>query len=428
MKTLMALFSRQEKEEDSAAVYRSVAEALSFSRFSTTYTDLANYKISNRISDISNQINSLSAAAQQLMASIEEINAAIQNANGMQEAINISVENAREVLNDTLSRLDTAQKSVHELNDVFKELDEKISRIGKTVEVIDDITSQTDILALNATIEAARAGEAGRGFAVVAEEIRKLADETKKSSDEIKSITHQILEKMEATLQVYNKSAESITQSISATNELKDPFATIEQNIDMMTATLQELGSATEQQTNATNEMALKTDNVYRNINFTDEIAADTGEHTALSKEVYQKAWETVTKDKNYQKVGLIGFLAERIIDHALWLEKVISVLSDKQTITEELSDHNKCKLGQWYYGEGANVMKEYPAHIQQLFKDLEEPHRLVHLYGREAVYYHQQGNEEESFKQVLNLTNTSKEIISTFMKLMFEITKHDEN
>jgi Methyl-accepting chemotaxis protein (MCP) signalling domain len=58
-------------------------------------------------------------------------------------------------------------------------------QIGKLVNIIEGISTQTNLLGLNASIEAARSGDAGKGFGVVASEIRKLSDHTKEAAGTI---------------------------------------------------------------------------------------------------------------------------------------------------------------------------------------------------------------------------------------------------
>jgi methyl-accepting chemotaxis protein len=66
-------------------------------------------------------------------------------------------------------------------------LDRESKEIGKLVDGITRIASQTDLLALNAAIEAARAGQHGLGFRVVAGEVRKLAEQSARSAEEVRA-------------------------------------------------------------------------------------------------------------------------------------------------------------------------------------------------------------------------------------------------
>ncbi|MCS7459520.1 methyl-accepting chemotaxis protein [Paenibacillus doosanensis] len=81
---------------------------------------------------------------------------------------------------------------VAETNRTILTFMETTQQIKNVLQVIEEISNQTNLLSLNASIEAARVGEHGKGFAVVAGEIRKLADITRKSTEEIHGTVQQI--------------------------------------------------------------------------------------------------------------------------------------------------------------------------------------------------------------------------------------------
>jgi methyl-accepting chemotaxis protein len=95
------------------------------------------------------------------------------------------------------------------------------------LQIIKNISGQTNLLGLNAAIEAARVGEQGRGFAVVADEIRKLAVNSALSVKKIADIIKIIQVDSEHNLQELGHVEEMSAQIAAAISCVAESIQTI---------------------------------------------------------------------------------------------------------------------------------------------------------------------------------------------------------
>lgn len=145
--------------------------------------------------------------------------------------------NASESMNLVLTSSHTSSAIIEEMIVQVKATNEAIASISKAVELISDITSQTNLLSLNASIEAARAGQAGRGFAVVATEIKQLADQSSQGAAAIKNIVDDILEKSNKSVELTERMRTLAEKEQADIGSAKTGFDTLSQIIEANVAT-----------------------------------------------------------------------------------------------------------------------------------------------------------------------------------------------
>jgi twitching motility protein PilJ len=172
--------------------------------------------ISNRLYESSQrqskEIQAASASVLQMVQSINEVSAsAAQSARVAQQSLT-AAEKGGAAVQDQIAGMNDIRSQIQETSKRIKRLGESSLEIGEIVELISDITEQTNVLALNAAIQAASAGEAGRGFTVVAEEVQRLAERSGEATKQIEAIVKTIQADTQDAVSAMERSTQGVVE------------------------------------------------------------------------------------------------------------------------------------------------------------------------------------------------------------------------
>ncbi|HKA43709.1 MAG TPA: methyl-accepting chemotaxis protein [Burkholderiales bacterium] len=152
-----------------------------------------------------------------------------------------AVQNAIRGMNDIRDQIQETSKRI-------KRLGESSQEIGEIVQLISDITEQTNVLALNAAIQAASAGEAGRGFTVVAEEVQRLAERSGEATKHIGAIVKSIQRDTQDAVDAMERSTQGVVEGTKTADEADRALREISQVSNQLSELISSISNATQRQ------------------------------------------------------------------------------------------------------------------------------------------------------------------------------------
>lgn len=205
--------------------------------------------------EVSTTMSELLATSRQIAESAQRVARIAEETAGGARSGDQTVQRAQEAIGGIKRQMDLV---VGHMLDLGK----KSQQAGSILELINELSEQTNILAINASIEAAGAGDAGKRFAVVADEIRKLADRVGGSTKEIRTLIEDIRAAVNTTVMATEVGTKSVDAGTRQFTDVTTSFRQIAGLVGTTTEAAREIELSTKQQATAVEQVNVALSNV----------------------------------------------------------------------------------------------------------------------------------------------------------------------
>lgn len=182
-----------------------------------------------------------------------------------------------------------------------EKLKDNTSSIHKILELMSEITHQTNVLSINATIEAARAGAAGSGFMVVANEVRNLADRSKESIQTVGAMILDIRTEVQGSVDALTAASPLFDEQLHSVQEAQGVFENVRNEMDTLLSEISESTHAVE--TLIDSQLTL-TDSISEASSIVQETSAATEEVASMSSEQFKVSEKLVALSSRLEELS----------------------------------------------------------------------------------------------------------------------------
>ncbi len=203
----------------------------------SVYNQSTQERALEHLENTNQSLSKLSSSMQDIGGSAEEMSSSVNTIASAIEQMSASLLEVAKGAGQAASIAQRAESNASKTREIVDNLGIAAKEIGKVIDVINNIASQTNLLAINATIEAASAGDAGKGFAVVANEVKELAKQSANATDDIRTRIDIIQSSTAAAVS-------AITEISEIIGELNQINNTIASAVEQQTATTNEISNS----------------------------------------------------------------------------------------------------------------------------------------------------------------------------------------
>ena len=247
---LITLFFQESFTGNIINVAKTVEQDMVQARSNISHLHGSTETVNKSMHDISSEIEAMAEAVEDQTIMTQNISDVINDTHDRTDIISDTTEEVKNALmygaqamGELMEHVGKALSDGASMQTAAEMLSEKTEEVKGIIDIINKISSQTNLLAFNANIEAARAGQAGRGFAVVADEIRSLAEQTRIETETITALLDELSIKSQEVIDKVNGNVELSQMESSLAVKANEQFSEIENKMNKLAGNITEVSS-----------------------------------------------------------------------------------------------------------------------------------------------------------------------------------------